>query len=67
MKGGFGEVAIAGECGLPVVEDEGKVLVFKGAKFDEEMVVFYEAKLFPLIRIYTVQKGPAWLVGNFFK
>jgi hypothetical protein len=39
-KGWFREVVIARESGLAVVEDEGKVLVFEGAKFDEEMVVF---------------------------
>jgi hypothetical protein len=48
-KGWFREVVIAGEGGLAVMEDEGKVLVFEGAKFDEEMVVFEETELFPLV------------------
>jgi hypothetical protein len=39
-KGWLREVVIAGEGCLAVVEDEGQVLVFEGAKFNEEMVVF---------------------------
>ena len=45
----FREVVIAGEGGLAVMEDEGQVLVFEGAKLDKEMVVFEEAEFFPLI------------------
>ncbi len=66
-EGWFREVVIAGEGGLAVVEDEGKVLVFEGAKFDEEMVVFEEAELFPLIGVDTMKEGSSWLMGNLLK
>ena len=39
-EGWLGEVVIASEGGLAVMEDEGKVLVFERPKFDEEIVVF---------------------------
>ena len=66
-EGWFREVVIAGEGGLAVVEDEGQVLVFEGAKFDEEMVVFEEAELFPLIGVDTMKKGSPCLMGNLMK
>jgi hypothetical protein len=66
-EGWLREVVIAGEGGLAVVEDEGKVLVFEGAKFDEEMVVFEEAELFPLIGVDTMKEGSTWLMGNLLK
>jgi hypothetical protein len=34
---------------LPVVENQREVLILQRAKFDEEMVVFEEAELLPLI------------------
>ena len=66
-EGWLREVVIAGEGGLAVVEDEGQVLVFEGAKFDEEMVVFEEAELFPLIGVDTMKEGSPWLMGNLLK
>jgi hypothetical protein len=66
-KGWLREVVIAGEGGLAVVENEGKVLVFEGAKFDEEMVVFEEAELFPLVGVDTMKEGSPWLMGNLLK
>lgn len=66
-EGWLREVVIAGEGGLAVMEDEGKVLVFEGAKFDEEMVVFEEAELFPLIGVDTMKEGSPWLMGNLLK
>lgn len=66
-KGWFREVVVAGEGGLPVVEDEGKVMVFEGAKFDEEVVVFEEAELLPLIGVDTMKEGSPWLMGNLLK
>jgi len=66
-KGWLREVVITGEGGLAVMEDEGQVLVFEGAKFDEEMVVFEEAELFPLIGVDTMKEGSTWLMGNFLK
>lgn len=66
-EGWLREVVIAGEGGLAVMEDEGKILVFEGAKFDKEMVVFEEAELFPLIGVDTMKEGSPWLVGNLLK
>jgi hypothetical protein len=66
-KGWLREVVITGEGGLAVVEDEGQVLVFEGAKFDKEMVVFEEAEFFPLIGVDTMKEGSPWLMGNLLK
>ena len=66
-EGWLREVVIAGEGGLAVVEDEGQILVFEGAKFDEEMVVLEEAELFPLIGVDTMKEGSPWLMGNLLK
>ncbi len=66
-EGWFREVVIAGEGGLAVMEDEGKILVFEGAKFDKEIVVFEEAELFPLIGVDTMKEGSPWLMGNLLK
>ena len=66
-EGWLREVVIAGEGGLAVVEDEGKVLVFEGAKFDEEMVVFEEAELFPLIGVDTMKERSPCLMRNLLK
>jgi hypothetical protein len=49
------------------MEDEGKVLVFEGAKFDEEMVVLEEAELFPLIGVDTMKEGSTCLMRNLLK
>ncbi len=66
-EGWLREVVIAGEGGLAVVEDEGKVLVFEGAKFDEEMIVFEETEFFPLIGVDTMKEGSPCLMGNLLK
>ncbi len=42
-------------------------MVFEGAKLDEEMIVFEEAELFPLIGVDTMKEGSTWLMGNFLK
>ena len=66
-EGWFRDVVIAGEGGLAVMEDEGKVLVFEGAKFDEEMVVFEEAEFFPLIGVDTMKERSPCLMRNLLK
>ena len=66
-EGWLGEVVIASEGGLAVMEDEGKILVFERSKFNEEMVVFEEAELFPLIGVDTMKEGSPWLMRNLLK
>jgi hypothetical protein len=52
---------------LPVVKDQSKVEILKGAKLKKEPVFFLEAKLLPLIRIYLLHKTTARVIRNFLQ
>ena len=57
-------MAVAGEDGLPVVEDEGEVTLLQRAKLEEKAVVLFEAELLPLIRVHPVEKRSSGVMGN---
>jgi hypothetical protein len=42
-------VAVPGENGLAVMQDQGDVALLQGAEFKEKTVMFFKAKFFPLI------------------
>ena len=63
-KDGLGEVAVAGEDGLAVVEDEGEIALLQRAELKEKPVVLFKAKFLPLVRIHPMEKSPAGVVGN---
>ena len=64
QKDRLGLVAIPGEDGLPVVEDEGDITFLQRAELKEKTIVLFEAELFPLVRVNPVEKGPAGVMGN---
>ena len=60
----MGEVTVAGEDGLAVVEDEGEIAFLQRAEFEKKPVMLFEAELLPLVRVHPVEKGPAGMVGD---
>jgi hypothetical protein len=64
QKDRLGLVAVPGEDGLTVVEDEGEIAFLQRAELKEKTVVLFEAKLLPLVRVDPVEKGPAGVMGN---
>jgi len=42
-------VAIPGENGLTVMQDQGDIPVFQRTEFQKEAIVFSEAQLLPLV------------------
>jgi hypothetical protein len=42
-------VAIPGENGLAVMQDQGEVALLQGAEFKEKTVMLFEAEFLPLI------------------
>jgi hypothetical protein len=42
-------VAIPGENGLAVMQDQGEVALLQRAEFKQETVMFFEAEFLPLI------------------
>lgn len=58
---------IAGKDGLTVMENEGEIGVFERSKFKKEVIVLQEFKLFPLIRIDTVEESTTRMIRNFLK
>ncbi len=64
QKDGLGLVAVAGEDGLTVVEDEGDVTLLKRAELKEKAIVLFEAEILPLVRVNPVEKSSAGVMGN---
>ena len=64
QKDRLGLVAVAGEDGLTVVEDEGEIAFLQRAEFEEKPVVLFKAKLLPLVCVDPVEKSPAGVMGN---
>ena len=61
------EVSIARQDGLAVVEDQGDISVLQGTELQQQAVMLFEAQLFPLVRIYAVQKRSARMMGDLLK
>jgi len=49
QKDGLGLVAIPGEDGLTVMQDQGEVALLQGTEFKEKAIMFFEAEFLPLI------------------
>jgi hypothetical protein len=57
-------MVISGQKGLAMVKDQGEVLVFEGAKIKQEVVIFIDTKLLPLVGIDPMKKGSSRVMGN---
>ena len=58
------KMVVAGEKGLSVMQDEGEVLVFEGAKIKQEVVIFMDTKLLPLVGIDLMKEGSSGMMGD---
>ena len=67
QKDGLGLVAVAGEDGLTVVQDEGDITLLQRAELKEKAIVLFKAKLLPLVCVDSVEKSPAGVMGNLLK
>jgi len=56
-------MVVAGEKGLPLVQDQGEVLVFEGAKLEKEIVALFDAEFPPLLGVDTMKKCSSGLMG----
>jgi len=63
----LGEVPVAGEDGLAVVQDQGDIPVFQGTELQKQPVMLFESQLLPLVRIHLMEKRPAWMMRNFLQ
>ena len=63
----MGEVPIAGENGLAVMQDQGDIPVFQGTEFQKQPVMLFESQILPLVRIYLMEKRPAWVMRDLFQ
>jgi len=50
-------MVVAGEKVLPVVQDQGEVLLFKRAKIEQEIVFLLNSKFSPLVGIDLMKKS----------
>jgi len=46
------------------MQDQSEVLVFEGAKIKQEVVIFIDTKLLPLVGIDPMKKGSSRVMGN---
>ena len=67
QKGGLGQVSVASEDGLAMVEDQGEVALLQRAELKEKAVVLFEAELFPLVRVHPMEKRSSGVMGNLFQ
>ncbi|NBS83584.1 MAG: hypothetical protein EBS59_02635 [Verrucomicrobia bacterium] len=58
------QMVVAGEKGLSVMQDQSEVLVFEGAKIKQEVVIFIDTKLLPLVGIDLMKEGSSRVMGN---
>ena len=58
------KMVVAGEKGLSVMQDEGEVSVFEGAKIKQEVVIFMDTKLLPLVGIDLMKEGSPGMMGD---
>ena len=63
----MGEVPVAGEDGLAVVQNQGDIAVFQGSEFEKKPIMLFEAQLLPLVRIHLMEKRPAWVMRDLFQ
>jgi len=57
-------MVVAGEKGLSVMQDQREVLVFEGEKIKQEVVIFIDTKLLPLVGIDLMKEGSSRVIGN---
>jgi hypothetical protein len=57
-------MVVAGEKGLSVIQDQSEVLVFEAAKIKQEVVVFMDPQLLPLVRIDLMKEGSPRMMGD---
>lgn len=62
-----GEVVVAGEKGLPVVQDQGEVLIFQRAKLEQKIVFPLNSKWIPLVGFNPVKKSSPRVIRNVLK
>ena len=46
------------------MQDQGEVALLQRAEFKQETVMFFEAELFPLVRVDPLEKSPTGVMGN---
>lgn len=63
-KAGRGKVAVTGEDGLAMMENQRDVALFERAELEKHAVVFMKAQLPPLFGIHPMEKRPAGMVWN---
>jgi hypothetical protein len=50
-----------------VVENQGQVLVFEGAKLEKEIIVFMNSEFLPKVGVNAMQKGSPGVMGDFLQ